>query len=118
MVISGHLYVHFNCAIWSYGVIRKKEEKESPKDSKDPKDKKADDVANLENVLLDAIGQKCAHCKHYGASLRCRGNNSKFYHFPCGAASGSFMQKSTLTIVGTDSLSKVASIGKIIMTEN
>jgi hypothetical protein len=51
------------------------------------------------------------YCKHFGASVRCKASG-KFYHFPCASASGSFMQKSTLTLVGTDSLDKVASHGK------
>ena len=29
------------------------------------------------------------------------------YHFPCAAASGSFMNKPSLTVVGTESLEKV-----------
>eukprot|EP00094_Tigriopus_californicus_P002578 TCALIF_02490-PA protein Name:"Similar to Kmt2c Histone-lysine N-methyltransferase 2C (Mus musculus)" AED:0.04 eAED:0.11 QI:0/0.63/0.25/1/0.81/0.66/12/0/2215 len=99
---SGHLFVHKQCALWSTDVTkRKSEEGESE---------------NLEKVLIGvekavtaAMWQKCAHCKHFGASVKCKASG-KFYHFPCGAASGSFMQKSTYLLVGAEYLTKVANL--------
>lgn len=68
-------------------------------------------MIGLEEAVVASLWQKCNYCKHFGASIRCRASG-KFYHFPCGAASGSFMQKSTLSLIGMDSLTQVATLGK------
>ena len=57
--------------------------------------------------LKASTNQRCAYCKHFGASVKCMASG-KMYHFPCAAASGSFMHKPTMTLVGTESLSKVS----------
>ena len=62
-------------------------------------------------AVVNGMVQKCVYCKHFGASVRCKASG-RFYHFPCASASGSFLQKSTLTLIGMDSLDKVASLGK------
>jgi hypothetical protein len=65
----------------------------------------------LFQAVVNGMVQKCQYCRHFGASVRCKASG-KFYHFPCASASGSFLQKSTLTLVGTDSLDKVANYGE------
>ena len=60
----------------------------------------------VDKAVKASINQKCAYCNHFGASVKCKASG-KMYHFPCAAASGSFMNKPTLTVVGTESLDKV-----------
>ncbi len=95
--------MHERCALWSHGVRQKKETSiDEAMNSKG--------LSGLEEAVIQAAWQKCAHCRHYGASIKCRAGGSRFYHFPCGAASGSFMHKGSLTLVGAPSLAKVAGI--------
>lgn len=113
---SGHFYVHENCAIWSHGVTKNSVKEEASSSEKTPEKgaankKWAESLQGVDKAVSAAINQKCMHCKHFGASVRCKASG-KMYHFPCAAASGSFMHKPTLTLVGTDSLSKVSGYGE------
>lgn len=116
---SGHFYVHENCAIWSHGVSKNpvKEEANTEKTPEKGSKKWTESLQGIDKAVSAAINQKCMHCKHYGASVRCKASG-KMYHFPCAAASGSFMHKPTLTLVGTDSLSKVSGYGKLLIVEH
>lgn len=107
--MTGAFYVHSNCADWSHGVMRKKD----GSGSEDGGDANAKELlSGLEKSVVNAMYQKCNHCKHFGASMKCK-SSGKFYHFPCGAASGSYMQKSPQLFIGHDSLKKVGNLGKI-----
>ena len=112
---NGYFYVHENCAIWSDGVKRPPIKDESKPESMDKtpekKSKLAETITGVDLAVSKSVNQKCTYCKHFGASVKCK-DSGKFYHFPCAAASGSFMYKGTTTLVGTDSLSKVANFGK------
>ena len=89
MLFEGtYFYVHENCATWS-----------------------ADTISGVDLAVRASVNQKCSYCKHFGASVKCK-ESGRMYHFPCAAASGSFMHKPTMTLVGTDSLSKVSAFGK------
>ena len=82
------------------------------KDSSDSDDANAKEIlSGLEKSLVNAMYQKCNHCRHFGASMKCK-SSGKFYHFPCGAASGSYMQKSPQLFIGHDSLKQVGNLGK------
>lgn len=108
---NGFFYVHENCAAWSDGVARKVV-KEEETDKTPEKKKKIDSYIGVDKAIIASVNQKCVYCKHFGASVKCKASG-KTYHFPCAAASGSFMHKPTLTLVGTDSLSKVSGFGKL-----
>ncbi len=111
---SGHFFVHINCAVWSDGVNAKaiKEEEAESKDSPSKSKSKNQNMINgVDQAIVLAMVQKCQHCKHFGASIKCKASG-KFYHIPCAAASGSYLHKPTLTLVGTDSLAKVPNYGK------
>ena len=101
--------MHENCARWSDGVILKGGSKEETPEKTPDKNskKKTGELIGVDKAVKASINQKCVHCKHFGASVKCRASG-KFYHFPCAAASGSFLHKPTLTLVGTESLSKVS----------
>lgn len=111
-------YAHYNCALWSDNVIHKTSsgDKESSSSSSSLADEAAKTFQGVETAVVNAMFTKCAYCKHFGASVRCKGakeSSKTFYHFACGAASGSFMNKPTLLLVGTESLHKVASLGEL-----
>jgi len=100
----GHFYVHERCSYWSHGVVTKKETSlEEAVHSRG--------LSGLEGAVIEAAWQRCAHCKHFGASVKCKASGL-FYHFPCAAASGSFMHKASMSLVGSASLAKVASLGE------
>ena len=104
--------MHVECSLWSHGVRVRKDEPDS-EEAKDETESEmlARRLENVETTVLKAALNKCAHCKHYGASLKCKASG-RFYHHPCAAASGSFMQKGSYLFVGADSLGKVASYGE------
>ena len=110
---SGYFYVHENCAVWSDGVTKKavkSEDSSEATNNKTPeKNKKKDNsiLIGVSKAVKASTNQRCAYCKHFGASVKCMASG-KMYHFPCAAASGSFMHKPTMTLVGTESLSKVS----------
>ena len=111
---NGYFYVHGNCALWSDGVKKPPNSKEDEKVDKTPeKFKLTERLIGVDKAVRASASQKCTYCKHYGASVKCKASG-RVYHFPCAAASGSFMHKPTSTLVGTDSLSKVAGFGKFL----
>jgi histone-lysine N-methyltransferase MLL3 len=113
---SGHFYVHENCATWSEGIKKPavKDEKESADKTPEKKSGKITEMTGVDLAVKSSVNQKCAYCKHFGASVKCK-ESGRMYHFPCAAASGSFMYKPTMTLVGTDSLSKVSSFAESAM---
>ena len=109
ITLTGTFYVHSNCADWSHGVMRRKKDGAGSEDGGDANAKGM--LTGLEKSVVNAMYQKCNHCRHFGASMKCK-SSGKFYHFPCGAASGSYMQKSPQLFIGHDSLKQVGNLGK------
>ena len=99
---TGVFYAHFNCALWSAGVSKSKTETPT-------KDSSVPILKHVSGAVLKAIGVKCAHCKHYGASVACKASE-RFYHWPCAVASGAFLEKSSLTMVSVESYEAVAAL--------
>ena len=100
---GGVFYAHFNCALWSAGVSKAKEE--SPKES-------ASSPIILKHVseaVLKGLTTRCGYCKHFGATVPCKASD-KHYHWPCAVASGCFMEKATLSMVSTEKYDKVAEV--------
>ena len=56
----------------------------------------------------------CVLCGKYGASVKCSASGD-FYHWPCATASGSFMHKSSQTLVGHNHLDQVPKYGKSLL---
>ena len=107
---SGHFFAHYQCALWSFGVRIKKDDTASTSTESPSKEKT---LIGVEKAVINAMYQKCAHCKHFGASVKCKASG-RYYHYPCGYASGSFMQKHTRLLIGTESLKRVADLGRIL----
>ena len=113
--------MHEKCALWSEGVLRKKRIREESASSDTPPRPEQDyRYINVDQAVFNCITQKCVHCKHFGASVKCKAS-AKFYHWPCATASGSFMYKhkqekqDVRILVGTDSLEKVSEFCKSII---
>ena len=92
---GGVFYAHFNCALWSTGVSKAKEE--SLKESKDS----SPILKHVSEAVLKGLTTRCGYCKHFGATVPCKASD-KFYHWPCAVASGCFMEKATLSMVSTE----------------
>lgn len=90
-------YVHNSCAIWSSGVTRCEDS----------------GLENVGPVILQSISRKCASCNHFGASMPCRVTScTKFFHFPCAAASGAFQDIQSYTLFCNQHLGQVPLQGK------
>lgn len=69
----------------------------------------------LHKILLVTIGlfQLCEYCKRLGATIRCHAEGcSRFYHFPCSAASGSFQSMKQLVLLCPEHIDKAEALGK------
>ncbi|KAM9445066.1 histone-lysine N-methyltransferase 2D isoform 2-T2 [Clarias gariepinus] len=81
---KGSCCVHHWCAVWSEGVQRGEGE----------------ELINVDKAVISGIQQPCDYCKRMGATIRCRAAGcSRFYHFPCSAASGSFQSMKQLALL-------------------
>ena len=99
---GGVFYAHFNCALWSGGVS-KAQQGDGAKEATVPI------LKYVSEAVLNGITARCASCKHYGATVPCKASG-KMYHWPCAVASGCFMEKASLAMVGVDSYDKVAEV--------
>ncbi|KAK7884311.1 hypothetical protein WMY93_027434 [Mugilogobius chulae] len=81
---SGGCWVHHWCAVWSEGVKQTDNEK----------------LENVEKAVISGTQRLCDFCKKLGATIRCHADGcSRFYHFPCSAASGSFQSMKHLALL-------------------
>ncbi|KAM9785527.1 histone-lysine N-methyltransferase 2D [Neosynchiropus ocellatus] len=88
---SGACWVHHWCAVWSEGVERKDNE----------------ELENVDKAVISGTQQRCEYCKRLGASIRCHTEGcSRFYHFPCAAASGSFQSMKQLLLLCSEHIHK------------
>lgn len=57
--------------------------------------------------------QRCSHCTRLGASIPCRSPGClRLYHFPCAAASGSFLSMKTLQLLCPEHSDGAAHLGE------
>lgn len=65
--------------------------------------------------LLLLSAQLCDYCKRLGATIRCQADGcSRFYHFPCSAASGSFQSMKLLALLCPEHIEKAEEIGELL----
>ncbi|XP_048874063.1 histone-lysine N-methyltransferase 2D isoform X4 [Brienomyrus brachyistius] len=84
---AGHCWVHHWCAMWSDGV----------------RAADGEELEGVEKAIISGIEQRCEYCNRLGATIRCQaGGCSRFYHFPCSAASGSFQSMKLLALLCVD----------------
>ncbi|KAM9855227.1 histone-lysine N-methyltransferase 2D [Aulostomus maculatus] len=88
---SGGCWVHHWCAVWSEGVKRMENE----------------ELENVDKAVISGTQQLCEYCKRLGATIRCHAEGcSRFYHFPCAAASGSFQSMKQLILLCPEHIDK------------
>lgn len=63
--------------------------------------------------VIFLLYQLCEYCKRLGATIRCHAEGcSRFYHFPCSAASGSFQSMKQLFLLCSEHIDKAEELGK------
>ncbi|KAM9350418.1 histone-lysine N-methyltransferase 2D [Symphorus nematophorus] len=88
---SGGCWVHHWCAVWSEGVKRMENEK----------------LENVDKAVISGTQRLCEYCKRLGATIRCHAEGcSRFYHFPCSAASGSFQSMKQIVLLCPEHIDK------------
>ncbi|XP_032377385.1 histone-lysine N-methyltransferase 2D isoform X2 [Etheostoma spectabile] len=88
---SGGCLVHYWCAVWSEGVRRMENE----------------ELENVDKAVISGTQRLCEYCKRLGATIRCHAEGcSRFYHFPCSAASGSFQSMKQLVLLCPEHIDK------------
>nr|XP_040048792.1 histone-lysine N-methyltransferase 2D isoform X2 [Gasterosteus aculeatus aculeatus] len=88
---SGGCAVHHWCAVWSEGVKRMENE----------------ELENVDKAVISGTQRLCDYCKRLGATIRCHAEAcTRFYHFPCSAASGSFQSMKQLVLLCPEHIDK------------
>ncbi|XP_028266101.1 histone-lysine N-methyltransferase 2D isoform X3 [Parambassis ranga] len=88
---SGGCWVHHWCAAWSEGIKQTEDE----------------ELENVDKAVISGTQQLCEYCKRLGATIRCHVEGcSRFYHFPCSAASGSFQSMKRLVLLCPEHIDK------------
>ncbi|XP_037540800.1 histone-lysine N-methyltransferase 2D isoform X2 [Nematolebias whitei] len=88
---SGGCWVHHWCAVWSEEV----------------KGTENEELENVDKAIISGTQQLCDYCKRLGATIRCHIEDcSRFYHFPCSAASGSFQSMKQLVLLCPEHIEK------------
>ncbi|XP_035595855.2 histone-lysine N-methyltransferase 2D-like isoform X2 [Oncorhynchus keta] len=90
---TGGCWVHHWCAVWSEGVKQAEEAEE--------------ELENVDKAVISGTQRLCEYCKRLGATIRCHAEGcSRFYHFPCSAASGSFQSMKLLALLCPEHVDK------------
>uniref|UniRef100_A0A3B3HJG1 PHD-type domain-containing protein n=1 Tax=Oryzias latipes TaxID=8090 RepID=A0A3B3HJG1_ORYLA len=90
-------WVHHWCAAWSEGVNQTEDE----------------ELENVDKAIISGTQQICEYCKRFGATIRCHIEGcTRFYHFPCSAASGSFQSMKELLLLCPEHFNKAEELGE------
>lgn len=72
---TGTCWAHRRCVEWSLGVCQLEEPL----------------LVNVDEAVVSGSTERCAFCKHLGATLRCCDERcTQTYHYPCAAGAGTF----------------------------
>ncbi|KAF7664552.1 hypothetical protein LDENG_00172620 [Lucifuga dentata] len=94
---SGGCWVHHWCAVWSEGVNQTENE----------------ELENVDKAVISGTQRLCEYCKRLGATIRCHAEGcSRFYHFPCSAASGSFQSMKQLALLCPEHIDKAEELAR------
>ncbi|KAE8595665.1 hypothetical protein XENTR_v10015836 [Xenopus tropicalis] len=81
---SGHCWAHLRCAQWSPGVHQNEEQ----------------ELVSVDKAVLSGSTERCAYCKHLGATIKCCEETcTQTYHYPCAAGAGTFQDLNCLTLL-------------------
>lgn len=92
-VDASHVWAHRSCLKWTLG--------------------EADRVANVDKVVIDAVGTKCDICLTYGASVPCAfAACAKRFHLACAAITGAFLHYKSFRLLCHDHIEQASVLCK------
>ncbi|XP_020934789.1 histone-lysine N-methyltransferase 2C isoform X8 [Sus scrofa] len=72
---TGTCWAHHRCVEWSLGVCQMEEPL----------------LVNVDRAVVSGSTERCAFCKHLGATIKCCEEKcTQMYHYPCAAGAGTF----------------------------
>ncbi|XP_038546315.1 LOW QUALITY PROTEIN: histone-lysine N-methyltransferase 2C isoform X1 [Canis lupus familiaris] len=72
---TGTCWAHHRCVEWSLGVCQMEEPL----------------LVNVDKAVVSGSTERCAFCKHLGATIKCCEEKcTQIYHYPCAAGAGTF----------------------------
>ncbi|XP_069067217.1 histone-lysine N-methyltransferase 2C isoform X4 [Pleurodeles waltl] len=81
---TGHCWAHHRCAEWSQEVCQTEDH----------------GLVNVDKAVVSGSTERCAYCKHFGATIRCCGEKCLHtYHYPCAAGAGTFQDFSHFSLL-------------------
>ncbi|XP_066441659.1 histone-lysine N-methyltransferase 2C isoform X2 [Eleutherodactylus coqui] len=81
---TGHCWAHQRCAEWSPGVHHSEDQA----------------LVNVDKAVISGSTERCAYCKHLGATIKCCEETcSQTYHYPCAAGSGAFQDLACFSLL-------------------
>ncbi|XP_078519354.1 histone-lysine N-methyltransferase 2C isoform X4 [Lissotriton helveticus] len=81
---TGHCWAHHRCAEWSQEVCQTEDQ----------------GLVNVDKAVVSGSTERCAYCKHLGATIRCCGEKCLHtYHYPCAAGAGTFQDFSHFSLL-------------------
>ncbi|XP_042715177.2 histone-lysine N-methyltransferase 2C isoform X7 [Chrysemys picta bellii] len=84
---TGHCWAHHRCAEWSLGVCQTEEQLS----------------VNVDKAVVSGSTERCAYCKHLGATIKCCEEKcTQMYHYPCAAGAGTFQDFSNFSLLCPD----------------
>ncbi|XP_053116149.1 histone-lysine N-methyltransferase 2C isoform X3 [Hemicordylus capensis] len=84
---TGHCWAHNRCAEWSLGVCQTEEQL----------------PVNVDKAVVSGSTNRCAYCKHLGATIKCCEEKcTQMYHYPCAAGAGTFQDFNNFSLLCPD----------------
>ncbi|XP_029444302.1 histone-lysine N-methyltransferase 2C isoform X2 [Rhinatrema bivittatum] len=81
---TGHCWAHHRCAEWSQEVCQTEDQ----------------GLVNVDKAVVSGSTERCAYCKHLGATIKCCEEKCmQMYHYPCAAGAGTFQDFSHLSLL-------------------
>nr|XP_033787549.1 histone-lysine N-methyltransferase 2C isoform X5 [Geotrypetes seraphini] len=81
---TGHCWAHHRCAEWSQEMCQTEDQ----------------GVVNIDKAVISGSTERCAYCKHLGATIKCCEEKcTQTYHYPCAAGAGTFQDFSHLSLL-------------------
>ncbi|XP_063308761.1 histone-lysine N-methyltransferase 2C isoform X6 [Pelobates fuscus] len=81
---TGHCWAHHRCAEWSPDVCHTEDQR----------------LVNVDKAVVSGSTERCAYCKHLGATIKCCEEScSQTYHYPCAAGAGAFQDLACLSLL-------------------
>ncbi|KAM5156931.1 histone-lysine N-methyltransferase 2C [Mantella aurantiaca] len=94
---TGHCWAHHRCAEWSPGVHQAADR----------------GLVNVDKAVVSGSTERCAYCKHLGATIKCCEETcSQMYHYPCAAGSGAFQDLACYSLLCSEHIDQALELFK------